>query len=331
MHRNLFYVLFIFLCICANALQFIDSTGKKFQLSMQQKELFCASDLGKQLQDDVDNKSAVDFSDVRYARLKGQNIMALLSHADNPGQLTLTDEVLPEEIQLLETANVIGLPNQVCARHLAARLWPVIQQNGSNPLKLTDAQKQSARALARPYAPCPAHMLEYLKENKDNKRAQIAALHMVDLRGGLNLSSTLCYNTGYTHKFGTLAGFEDLVRHLVHKSFILEDLNLDGHMLDTFSVRQIQGMNDNKSESYFRTLLRKLSIRKNCISELSEYQLDTAYLPTVLLDLSDNPISMVTDGAFKAINGHRAKFRIRYDFQLCLTSNLLNAMQKKEL
>lgn len=331
MHRNLFYVLFIFLCICANAMQFIDSTGKKFQLSMQQKELFCASDLGKQLQEDIDRKMVVDFSDVRYARLKGQNIMALLSHADNPGQLTLTDEVLPEEIQLLETANVIGLPNQVCARHLAARLWPVIQQNGSNPLKLTDAQKQSARALARPYAPCPAHMLEYLKENKDNKKAQIAALHMSDMRGGLNLSSTLCYNTGYTYKFGTLAGLEDLVRHLEHKSFILDELNIDGHMLDTFSLSQIQGMNYNEHRSYFRTSLRKLSMRKNCISELFEHQLDCPNLPSELFDLSDNPICIVTDGAFKAINGHRANFRIRYDFQLCLTSNLLNAMQKKEL
>lgn len=331
MHRKEWYVVLVFLNLCINAMQIIDSHGKSFQLSAKQKELFCASDLGKQLQDDIDNKSSVDFSDVRYARFKGQNILAVLSHADNPGQLTLTDEVLPEEIQLLETANVLGLPNQACARHLAARLWPVIQQNGSNPLNLTDAEKQSARAIARPYAPCPAHMLEYLKENKDNKRAQIAALHMSDMRGGLNLSSTLCYNTGYTYKFGTLAGLEDLVRHLVHKSFILEDLNLDGHMLDTFSLWRIQSMKCNEFVNYFRTGLRKLSIRKNCMSELSEYQLDCHHLPTELLDLSDNPICMVTDGAFKAINGHRSKFRIRYDFQLCLTSNLLNATQKKEL
>jgi hypothetical protein len=337
MQRNMFYGLFIFLCIYAHAMQFIDSNGKKFQLSLQQKELFCASDLGKQLQDDIDNKSSVDFSDLRYAPLKGQNILAVLSHADNPGQLTLTDEVLPEEIQLLETANVLGLPNQACARHLAARLWPVIQNNGVNPLQLSEGQKQGVRALARPYAPCPAHMLEYLKNNAEKKEVQNGLLYIVDSqKGRLNLSHTLCQTAGYKNRFGTLNGLEDLVRYLLHKSFMyktftLDELYLDGHMLNTFSLWQIQSMNCNEFVSYFRTGLRKLSMRKNCMSELSEHQLDCHHLPTELLDLSDNPICIVTDGAFGAIKGHRAGHRIAYDFQLKLENNLLSEIQKKEL
>lgn len=309
-------------------MELIDSDGKRFQLTPVQAAVFCQTDLGKQLNDDINKKKEVDFSSLKYMELKGHNVIRVLSHSKDPCQLTLTDEVMPEEVELLVTANGLGVP--AAARHFAYRLWPLIQRNKSNPLHLTDWQKQGMRAIARPYAPCPMHMLEYL-ELQEEKQVRVDLSRMTN-HGCFNLSSSYCLAAGYKYKFGTLAGLEALVRHIIgYGSFEINELVLDGHQLDTFSIKQIQDMYYLNRFYYYKTPIRMLSLRENCISELSEYQLDCSVLPADLLDLSDNPISSVTDGAFKAINRHRAGYRIRYNFHLSLERNVLSLSQKKEL
>lgn len=325
----------LFFNICLLGMEFIDSKGKSYQLTASQRAIFLASELGSQLKDDINQGNKVDFSLLKRPCLQGRKIIRVLHNTEDPTYLTLTSEVVPEEIHLLETANALGLQNQACARHLAQRLWPLIQESGPNPLKLTDWQKKGVKAIARPYAPCPALMLQYLQENRNSKKVKNRIFHLLDEHAcRLNLSHTVCYDVGYHPKFGTLAGLEDLVRYLcrtIHVTSELDEVNLDDHMLDTFSLKDIQHMEYQEHRYPFRNGLRRLLIRKNCISELSEHQIDTTDLPTVLLDLSDNSISNVSDGVFKAINGSRARYRIQYHFHLSLARNLLNPIQKEEL
>ncbi|CAN5121267.1 hypothetical protein BH09DEP1_BH09DEP1_1680 [soil metagenome] len=332
MKKMLVLILFVMQGYCL-AMDLVDSEGKRYRLTSDQFAYFCATDLGKQLKDDINQGNEVDLSGSNHVVLKGKNILSVLSHASNPSQLTLTTEVVPEEIQLLETANILGLPTPTCARHLAKRLWPVIQKNGPNPLKLSDWQKAAARAVARNYVPCPAIMLEYLEENKNSEKVRYI-YNLVDWNSGIfNLSTTLCYSVGYADKFGTLNGLGNLVQYLgknAPRTTKFNELILDGHMLDTFSLKDIQSIELKNDLDPLHYGLSRLSLRRNCLSELSEYQIDCSNLPQDL-DLSDNAISCVSDEVFQAINNYRGYALIRFNFILRLYDNELSQEQKKEL
>lgn len=323
----------LFLSIWLSGMECIDSQGKPFYLNQKQLASFLTSDLGRQLKDDIDKKNKIDFSNINRSCLQGTNILRVLNNIHDPSQLTLTCEVVPEEITLLETVNVLGVQDSQCARHLSYRLWPLIQKNNINPLSLSDWQKAAVRAIARNYMPCPNTMLEYLKANEDARQVKNGIRYLVR-NGTLNLSHNHCINyIGYEYKFGTLAGLEDLVRYLCRKTMwgdYLDELVLNGHMLDTFSLKAIQDIKYTEVRYPLRARFSKLSIRNNFLSELSEHQIDTSYLPNYL-DISGNPISRVADGVFSAINEQRALCRISYDFTLVLTNTQLSAEQKKEL
>ncbi|GMU19086.1 MAG: hypothetical protein AMXMBFR12_02780 [Candidatus Babeliales bacterium] len=313
-------------------MEFIDSHGSPFTLDQKQLFTFLASNLGQQLKEDIDKGNKIDFSSVNRLGLQGTNILRLLNNSQDPSRLTLTTEVVPEEIDLLETANILGLQDPYCARHLAYRLWPVVQKNNINPLNLSEWQKAGIRAIARNYIPCPALMLEYLKENENAPQVKNGIRYLLG-NGTINLSYNHCKSyIDYTYKFGTLEGLEDLVRYLCKKTYVdyLYELVLNGHMLDTFSLQAIQRMKYKEFMSPLRTGFSRIFLRNNYLSELSEHQLDTPYLPTDFLDLSGNPISNVTDEVFSAINNQRARCRIRYDFTLSLANTQLSSKQKKE-
>lgn len=311
------------------SMEFVDSTGNCCKLPKKEYQVFLVSDLGQQLVEDIWRGNEVDFSCVKRAGLKGQNILRALANAHSPEMLALTSEIMPEEAQLLETAHYLGLQQEKCAQYLAYRLWPVIQKNGPNPLNLSEWEKGYARAMARPHMPCPAMMLEYLKSNENSRSVSNSIYQLFDSSSGiLNLSHVLCFCAGFTDKFGTLEGLGHLVRYVcenrlkIYMATDLQDIILDGHMLDTFSLKEIQDMTYG---------LRRLSMRNNYLSELSRYQIDTHALPTGELDLSGNLISSVSDDVFQAINRHRAQHRIQYEFTLCLEHNRLTEKQKKEL
>lgn len=323
----------LFLSIWLSGMECIDSQGMPFQLDQKQLVTFLASDIGQQLKEDIDKGRKIDFSGKKLSHLHGKHILSILNNFSNPSRLTPSLMVAPEEIDLLETANFLGLPDTQCARHLAYRLWPLIQKNNINPLKISDWQKAGVRAIARNYMPCPTTMLEYLKANEDAPQVKNGIRHLVS-NGTLNLSYNDCLTfIDYAYKFGTLTGLEDLVRYICRKTYVgdyLDELVLNGHMLDTFSLKAIQDIKYKEVRYPLRTGFSKLSIRNNFLSELSEHQIDTSYLPNYL-DISGNPISRVADGVFSAINEQRARCRIRYDFTFSLANTQLASDQKKEL
>lgn len=327
--RVLAYICMLFSMMVVS-MEFIDSEGKPYQLTQNQTEIFLASNLGEQLKEDIKRGNTVDFSLLNRPGLKGQHILRVLSNTKDPSQLTLTCEVVPEEASILETAHILGLKDQACARHLAYRLWPLVQKNGSNPMDLSYAKKRYVHDLARIYMPCPETLLEYLKNNKDSKiisqnfsRLLVQVYNYSPL---IDLSSDACCRLGYVRKFGTLNGLKDLIDYIFKERYIGRDaldhynLILDGHMIDAFSLKQI-----NESVN-----LRKLSLRRNLLTELSERQIDASDLPQEL-DISHNPIMCVTDGMFKAINEYRARHRIRFEFMLSLEYSSLSATQKSEI
>lgn len=320
----------LFFSIGIKSMEFIDSEGKSYQLTKAQANIFLASNLGQQLKDDIDRGNKVDFSQLRRPGLGGKNIVRVLSNTQDPSQLTLTSEVVPEEMAILETAHILGLEDQTCARHLAYRLWPLVQKSGPNPMDLSYAKKRYVHDLARIYMPCPATMLEYLKDNENSKivsdNLSRLLMQVFNYSPVIDLSYETCCRTGYVHKFGNLNGLKELIayifkmRHGRHDRFDLYNIIFDGHMLDSFSLKQI-----NESVN-----LRKLSLRRNLLTELSERQIDTPDLPQEL-DFSMNPITYVADGMFQAINRYRARHRIRFEFMLSLEYSSLSAKQKSEI
>lgn len=317
-------IMSVFFCVSISAMEFIDSQGRMCQLPVRESLVFYASDLGQQLADDVRDGRQVDFSTTKKPGLRGSNIRKVLTHIHDPAYLTPTNEVVPEEVELLETAHILGLAQQKCIRHFAYRLWPLVQKNGPNPLGLSDEQKGYVRVIARPHMPCPTDLLSYLQKN------DIDAFYNRH-SGILNLSAMLCYAVGYPHKFGTLAGLEQLMRYLDVQGGNLQEIILDGHMLDTFSLYDIQRAIYNLMTYHVGGELRRLSMRNNYINELSEHQINTYDLPTGKLDLSNNLIGSVSDRVFQAINRHRARHRVRYEFTFCLERNQLSEDQKKVL
>lgn len=284
-----------------SAMEFIDSKGHMCKLPVRESLVFCTSDLGKQFADDIRVGNEIDFSSLKRAGLKGANILKVLTHVHDPSYLTPTNEVVPEEVEMLEAAHYLGLEQQKCARHFAARLWPVIQKNGPNPLKLSDWQKGYVCAMARPHMACPAHFLEHLKGREsigNDARALVGFREQYDC---FDLSHEACKNVGYLSRFVTLQGIKEFAMYIAARTTWTQSRKviLDGHALDScaFSLQDIMQLGYRMTD---------ISLNGNCIEQ-------------------------VPDEVFQSINRLRASSFGEFNFKLSLKDNPLSVTQKNEI
>lgn len=296
-------IMSVLFCLSLSAMEFIDSQGHKCKLPVRESLVFCSSDLGRQLSDDVRVGNQVDFSLLKRSGFKGLNILKVLAHVHDPTYLTPTNEVVPEEVELLEAAHYLGLEQKECTRHFARRLWPLIQKNGPNQLNLSDWQKGYVRAMARPHMPCPAHLVEHLKKREsigNDVRALVGPRGQYDC---FDLSHETCKSVGYLPRFVTLQGIKELARYVSARTtwsqFSSYKVILDGHALDAvaFSLQDILQLG-------YRAA--RISLDRNCIAQVS-------------------------DEVFQEINRLRANSYGEFNFTLSLKDNPIGATQKNEI
>lgn len=317
-------------------IKIIDVEGKQFTLEGEEAEalLKCTA-----IETYTSHEGILDFSEQKMNTFLTEILLKVLAKVIAKPEKAISGFSLSEYSKLTYGSNdpnerLITMKTLQLAHHLRApdnilfilsnKLWPEMQE-GKNDSPEAKDHKKHMRLLARPHLCTPKHFLMYLRT------LEVAAT-VVD-RNNINFSfqnlKNFCSrpvnrdgwckynNTDWyiVYPFCSLDGIKELLTYLGANGGSPKDINLSGHMLETFSCDMVEW-------------LSKLYLSGNQIKQLSGAQLKyNTRLPYHLI-LDNNPISKIDESFFQKIK--LARNTRGFSSSLSFKNNLLTAKQKKK-
>ena len=283
-----------------NSMELIDSQGCHVTLSDKQKEIFLASDVGMQLKDDIAAEKMVDLSAMGHVNAPAKSVLKVLAYAGNPKLLT-SQQFKPEEADLLETANFLGVAQKEVLYHLANRVWPHLSKYVT-ALEKKEHEKAFLRKIAKPYVNSPGKLT----------LSSMAIFYFEKKEQGsfLDLSfKVLRKDYEQVYPFGSTEGLPDLIRNLVwsaDRTLTNIEIDLSGHSIQEFVLDDWMSMESRKKNDQLASIRLSINLTNNGIERIAWSRLPTIG-STKLVNFSHNPIAEIDSSIYDLIHKYRSR------------------------
>lgn len=299
-------VIAILLFARAAAMDFIDGHGQLFRLSDVQKSTFLASDLGVQLKQDVEARKIVDLSGMGHLKISGKSLLQVLDYAADTKLLTsqklnlfTSQEFNPEEAELLEVANFIGV-NKELLYHLSNRVWEALcwdSNRSQEKRRVSGSQGAYLGQLARPYLHSPAHVMAELKLK--NVQRDVEALCQPN-----GVGYCICFSGHWlTYRLGSLEGLKECLEY-IHERQKKFARPLVGVELNYNALCEIDIGAFVRLESNYH--LYKVVCIMNFIKKITAHNTANSKMHLRELLLRDNPIETIDVTVFELAKRYRS-------------------------
>lgn len=268
------------------------------------------------------HEGVLDFSGLKKQCpfLAGSGIKHIASCINNPRLAA----VRGSNRTLFEVAHYLGAPDNILFI-LANEAWPTMQEQKTDSPEIKE-HKKALRFKARPHLCSPKHFLMFARSvtsgvtlpdtNKITLSFDILKYFYSHNNHGWFKHETTDWCVAYP--FRSLDGIDELLTYLNANNDMSKDIDLSGHMLETFSCDMVRSIN-------------KLDLSGNQIKKLTGIQLQynkEEILPSINLD--NNPISKIDESFFQKIYRERSIRTTTSYCHISLKNNLLTAKQKKK-
>lgn len=304
MHRVALIVILFF--APAGAMDFIDGHGQLFSMSTEQKNTFLASDLGAQLKPDIEAENKVDLSGMSHLKVSGKSLLQVLDYAADTKLLTshklnliTSTEFNPEEAELLEVANFIGV-NKELLYHLSNRVWEALcwdTNRSQEKRRVSGPQGAYLGQIARPYLHSPAHVMAELKLK--NVQQDVEALCEPD-----GVGYCICFSGHWlTYRLGSLEGLKECLEY-IHERQKKFARPLVGVELNYNALCEIDIGAFVRLESNYH--IYKVVCIMNFIKKITAHNTANSKMHLRELLLRDNPIEIIDVTVFELAKRYRS-------------------------
>lgn len=262
------------------------------------------------------NDDSLDFSGTYYRRVDLGRLASVIRYS-NPIHCLDGNQTL----DLLKMAIDLGAPSNALMT-IGKELYTRVNQQMSPPYwqePLDGDLINLMHAQAQPHLPSPRTLLQHLYAVPPTLEIFHKFCHR-QARDYLifNLSHKDCIiNAGYNEQFASLSGLKELLFYIKSRAVAYDctrwGLDLSGHHLDTFSLKEIKAALPDLH-------LVEIDLTDNWFYHLSKKEFDTHELPEKLI-LAKNRMKRIWPEVFPVINTARAAAQWHFNFELNLLDN----------
>ena len=274
-------------------LEFRDATGKMDCIPAHLIDVFYETEQGKALKEDVKNGLPIDFSGAKRPCLSGIYIKQVLEYTHNLESLT-KKKVGAEEVQLLDTANYLGIKQETLLYHLANRVWGYLRTGRQKKdLRLSESDEAYIRKIAKPYLNSPAQLLQRLKLFSSYRREDGFICFDFNFK-------TIKKQYDQEYPFALSCGIADLINNIIGIHSLRDGnkimIDLSGHSIKEFIIDD--WIDEGARYLYPPNLIISLYLAHNGTERIG-WSKKRPFPQVESLDFSHNPVSSIDSSVFE--------------------------------